>query len=96
MTSHFIGVKKKQKKIAKRENGVTFVLTTTLASKLEELPYSVNERIILLCPFKKGRYVTQISVNAPTMNANENDKFSFYDVLKEKSAKFHTGIRLSY
>ncbi|XP_029640497.1 uncharacterized protein LOC115215473 [Octopus sinensis] len=69
---------KEEKENCKKESDA---LKTSLVDDLEELPYSANDRMILLrLPLKKGRYV-------PTMNVSDNEKLSFYDVLSENIRK---------
>ena len=63
----------------KRESGVAFAVKTSIATRLEELPSGVSDRIMTMrLPLLKGRFVTLVNVYAPTMDSSEDDKVSFY------------------
>ncbi len=62
----------------KREAGVGFAISTALANKLEELPVGISERLMTLrLHLGKGRYVTILSVYAPTLTSNEETYYTF-------------------
>jgi len=68
----------------RRESGVAFAVRTTLLSSLEEIPCGVSDRIITMrLPLINGRFVTLVSVYAPTMDAAEDEKLDFYLSLRE-------------
>ena len=67
----------------KREAGVAFAVKTSMVKCLEEIPSGVSDRLMTMrLPLAKGRYVTLVSVYAPTMAASDNEKLSFYQSLK--------------
>ena len=67
----------------RRDGGVGFAVRTKLVRQLDELPTGVNDRILKLrLPLTHGRYVTFLSVYAPTMSSCEDKISSFYESLK--------------
>ena len=65
----------------KRESGVGFAVKTSLLDKIER-PTAINERIISLrVPLIADRYMTIISVYAPTLNSSDELVMSFYQAL---------------
>ena len=66
----------------KREGGVGFAIRTALVKQLER-PCGVNDRIMRLrAPLSCGRYMTIISVYAPTLMSSEESIMSFYQDLR--------------
>ena len=67
-----------------RKSGVGFAIRTDLVSQLESLPQGINDRIMTMrLPLKENRYVTLISVYAPTMTNPDENKELFYQQLDE-------------
>ena len=65
------------------ENGVGFAIKSSLSKNLQELPFGTSKRIISLrLPLRQKRFVTIVSVYAPTMDSAETNIFSFYDELR--------------
>lgn len=63
--------------------GVGFAVRTKLVKQLEELPSGINKRIIKMrLPLEHGRFVTIISVYAPTLKSEDAEKAAFYDELR--------------
>ena len=61
-----------------------FAIRTDLVSQLESLPQGINDRIMTMrIPLKENRYVTLISVYAPTMTNPDETKELFYQQLDE-------------
>lgn len=78
-----------------RESGVGFALKTSLVNKLEELPLGSSDRLISLrLPLQGGRYVTVISVYAPTMGYNEDEIMLFYADLRQLISKIHKNDKI--
>ena len=63
-----------------REQGVGFVIKHLWRKKklAGTSFFGKSERIISLCISLQQRFVTIVSVNAPTMSSSESDKLSFY------------------
>ena len=67
-----------------REHGVGFAIKSSLSQNLQELPFGTSERIISLrSPLRQKRFVTIVSVYAPTMDSSETNILSFYDELRQ-------------
>ena len=65
-----------------RIHGVGFAIKTKLLAKLPEGPIGLNERLMTWrLPLVKGRFLTLISSYAPTLEADETIKDSFYSAL---------------
>ena len=63
----------------KRLSGVGFMLKTSIALKLENLPSGNFDRIMSMrLPLEKKKYVTLLSVCAPTLQAEPAVKNNFY------------------
>ena len=63
----------------KREAGVGFAIKTKLLSKLDGPPKGINERLMTVrLPLLKKRFVTIISVYAPTMTNTDDKIEKFY------------------
>ena len=74
----------------KRESGVGFAIKTPLVNKLEQLPFGTTDRSMSLrLPLQGGRYVTLISVYAPTMTQTEDEILLFYSNLRQLLARVH-------
>ena len=68
----------------KREAGVAFAIKTEIVSNLEELPCGFSDRLMSMrFPLLNNRYVTLVSVYAPTMTYSDDEKLTFYLALKE-------------
>lgn len=66
----------------KRESGVGFAVKTSLVDKIEQ-PVGINDRIMKLrIPLAAGRFMTILSVYAPTLVSSEEDITSFYHTLR--------------
>ena len=66
----------------KRESGVGFAVRNSLVKKIEQ-PVGVSDRIMKLrFPLAAGRYLTLVSVYAPTLASPEEDIASFYHALR--------------
>ena len=66
----------------KRERGVGFATRTEIIKQLEQ-PYGVSDRI--MCPrasLSCGRFITVISVYAPTLGSNQESIMAFYQDLR--------------
>ena len=67
----------------KREYGVGFAIKSNLVQKLDGPPKGINERMMTVrLPLTKKRFVTIISVYAPTMTNPDESKERFYSVLE--------------
>ena len=65
----------------RRDGGVGFAIRTTLVDQLE-CPSSISDRIMKLrVPLSCGRYLSILSVYAPTLQATEDTLTSFYGAL---------------
>ena len=65
-----------------RIHGVGFAIKSKLLANLPEGPTGLNERIMTWrIPLVKGRFLTLISSYAPTLDADETTKDSFYSAL---------------
>ena len=77
-TIFWSGKSEKERRVA----GVGFAVKNTLIDKIEQ-PVGVNERIMTLrIPLAANRYMTIISVYAPTLVSSEEDIMSFYHALR--------------
>ena len=66
----------------KRLSGVGFMIRTSIASKLENLPTGHSDRIMSMrLPLKSKQYATLFSVYAPTLQAEPAEKDKFYSEL---------------
>uniref|UniRef100_A0A0L8HG34 Endonuclease/exonuclease/phosphatase domain-containing protein n=1 Tax=Octopus bimaculoides TaxID=37653 RepID=A0A0L8HG34_OCTBM len=74
----------------RRESGVGFALKNTLVSSIAELPSGISDRI-MSCRIKliKGRFLTVVSIYAPTMSHSEETVGQFYDNLARLLRKLH-------
>ena len=71
-------------KEAKRESGVGFAIRRNIASKLTDLPIVYSDRMMTLrLPLVKDRFLTIVSVYAPTLTSDDVVKNSFYDQLHD-------------
>ena len=67
-----------------RESGVGFAVRSSLTRRLTELPRGISDRLMSLQLHLTGRrFVTVISVYAPTLSCEESVKASFYGALRE-------------
>ncbi|KAL8602006.1 hypothetical protein ACOMHN_008497 [Nucella lapillus] len=67
---------------AERKAGVGFAIRTPLISRLESQPQGINDRIMTLrLPLSENAYATMISVYAPTMTNQDENKEAFYQQL---------------
>ena len=65
-----------------RIHGVGFAIKTSLALQLEDSPIGVSERLMKMrLPLTDGRQATILSCYAPTLQATDEDKDSFYDLI---------------
>ena len=63
----------------RRLSGVGFVIKTSIARKLQNLPAGHSDRIMSLrLPIKNNRFATVLSVYAPTLPAETGVKKAFY------------------
>ena len=66
-----------------RIHGVGLAIRTSLLQQLPETPVAIDERLMTLrIPLAKGRYMTLLSVYAPTLTSDESSKDRFYDNLR--------------
>ncbi|KAL8610128.1 hypothetical protein ACOMHN_024594 [Nucella lapillus] len=69
---------------AERKAGVGFAIRTPLISRLESQLQGINDRIMTLrLPLSENAYATMISVYAPTMTNQGENKEAFYQQLDE-------------
>ena len=67
----------------RRDGGVGFAIKTSLISQVEQ-PIGISDRIMMLrVPLSSGRYLSIISVYAPTLQASEEVLDSFYESLRQ-------------
>ena len=67
-----------------REHGLGFAIKSSLSKNLQELLFGSLERIISLrLHLRQKRFVTIVSVYAPTMDSSQTNILSFYDVLRK-------------
>ena len=65
----------------RRDGGVGFAIKTPLVEKVEQ-PCSINDRIMKLrVPLAGDRYLSLLSIYAPTLTASEENISSFYAAL---------------
>ena len=65
----------------KRERGVGFAIWTEITKQLVK-PYGVSDRIMCLrAPLSCGRFITVISVYAPTLGSNQKSIMAFFQYL---------------
>ena len=63
-------------------SGIDFMISTSIASKLENLSTGHSDCMMSMClPLKNKRYATLFSVYAPTLWAESTDKNKFYSEL---------------
>ena len=63
-----------------RSHGVGFAIRTALLKNIPALPLGVNERLMKLnVPLSKIRYLTVVSLYAPTLNSLDETKEQFYE-----------------
>jgi len=63
----------------RRESGVGFAVKSSLVRRLNLCPDAISDRVISLrVPLARSRYMTLISVYAPTMTHDDCDKETFY------------------
>ena len=68
----------------RRLAGVGFMLRTSIASKLEDLPTGHSDRIMSVrLPLKNKQYATLFSVYAPTLQAEPAEKNKFYSAFSK-------------
>lgn len=67
----------------KRESGVGFAIRSSLLYCMDKLPIGINDRIITarFC-LRTGKYLTLVSIYAPTMKNDEEIKEKFYEDLR--------------
>ena len=66
----------------KKERGVGFAIRTEIIKQIEQ-PYGVSDRIMCLrAPLSCGRFITVISVYAPTLGSNQESIMAFYQDLR--------------
>ena len=69
----------------RRLSGVGFMMKTSIASKLENLPTGHSDRIMSMrLPLRNDQYVTLFSVYAPTLQAEPVEKDKFYSELRSQ------------
>ena len=67
-----------------RIHGVGFAIKTRLVEQFNLTPTGINERLMTLrIPFKRSKYLTLISVEAPTLSSDDETKDSFYEDLHD-------------
>ena len=67
----------------KREGGVGFAIKSALVDKMER-PSGISDRIMKLrIPLSCGRYLSLLSVYAPTLQSSEEITRTFYEALRE-------------
>ena len=71
-----------------RTAGVGFAIRNDIASKLEEIPVGINERLMYLrIALQKDKHATFVSAYAPTMTNTDEVKERFYEDLQQILAK---------
>lgn len=69
---------------ARRLHGVGFAVKSSLLRSVQEMPTGINERLMTWrIPLSKGQHATLISAYAPTLDADNGTKETFYDLLDE-------------
>jgi len=64
-------------------HGIGLAIRTSHLQRLPETPVAIDERLMTLrIPLAKGRYMTLLSVYAPTLTSDESSKDRFYDNLR--------------
>ena len=82
-------------KEAKRESGVGFAIRRNIASKLTDLPIAYSDRMMTLrLPLVKDRFLTIVSVYAPTLTSDDVGTNSFYDQLHDLLVKIPSDDKL--
>lgn len=67
----------------RRDGGVGFAIKTELLDRIEQ-PCGINDRVMKLrVPLSGGRFLSIVSVYAPTLQASTADLNSFYDALSD-------------
>ena len=70
----------------KRQSGVGFAVKNSLVGRIEQ-PVGVSDRIIKLrLPLVAGRYLSIVSVYAPTLTSSEENVTAFYQALRSTLA----------
>ena len=78
----------------KRDGGVGFAIKSDLVEKVER-PYSITDRIMKMrVPLSCGRYLSILSVYAPTLQASDEIIFAFYESLREAITEIPTEEKL--
>ena len=79
----------------KRESGVGFAIRKHIVSKLSDLPIALNDRMMTLrLPLVKDKFVTFVSVYAPTLTSDDAIKNNFYDQLHNLLVKISPDDKL--
>ena len=69
------------------EGGVGFAIKSDLVKNLER-PAGITDRIMKFCvPLPCGRFLSILSVYAPSLKANEEVNLAFYGALREAITK---------
>ena len=64
-------------------HSIGLAIRTSHLQRLPETPVAIDERLMTLrIPLAKGRYMTLLSVYAPTLTSDESSKDRFYDNLR--------------
>ena len=80
----------------RREAGVGFAIRSSLVSHLSDLPNGISERLMSLrIPLKHNRFMTLISVYAPTLTSSQEDIDNFYADLKSTVQKVDRNDKLT-
>lgn len=67
----------------RKESGVAFAISNTIAKDLTSLPQAISDRLIRLrLPLNDNRYLTIICCYAPTMMHTDESKEAFYEALR--------------
>ena len=78
-----------------RIHGVGFPVKNELVKKHFLCPVAISERLtILRVPLEKKNFLTLISVYAPTLTCDENEKEAFYQQLSYQISRVPAGDRL--
>ena len=78
-----------------RLSGVGFVIRDSMLSKLESLPKGINDRLMTLrIKLRDNRYLTLVSVYAPTLTNDDISKELFYESLDKVISETPGGDKL--